>query len=187
MRVFSVLTIGCLLSGCMSSAMTSANAVYDHRSIQTNVQNHYQQVSLYHALTSNPAVNPASDLAVVIEEHVALIIGETPDQASWLAIDKEAGRFSGTQKVLNKVTIAPPVSMATKIHDTWITTKIKTQYIASNEINPSKIKVITDDGVVYLMGMAPREEANKAIEVASQTEGVKKVVTALYFLDASTV
>lgn len=175
------------LSACMDSAITSANAVYDHRTLQTKVNNHYQQFTLYEALKSNPAIDTKSDLSVTIQDNIDLVLGQTPTKASFQAIEQTLNAYPDKADKLNFVTVQPKLSWSQQLNDMWITAEVKSQYITSNEINPDKIKVITENHVVYLMGIAPREEANKAIEIASKTKGVEKVVTALYFQDASKV
>lgn len=186
MRALILLLSCLLLSSCMDAAMTSANALYAHRTVQTNVQNHYTQVAVYDTIKEDPKIKPPNDIGVSAFNDTVLLIGQAPDFNSREEAGLDAESTSNVKTVLNFIDISPPVSTSTKLEDSWITTKIKTKYIASNDLNPDSVKIITDDGVVYLMGSLPRDEANAAISIARDTDGVKKVVTAIYFLDPST-
>ena len=66
--------------------------------------------------------------------------------------------------------------------DTWITTVIKSKMIASNDIDPNKIKVVTENGMVYLLGIVPRKQADIATWLARNTDGVKSVVRIFYYV-----
>ena len=66
--------------------------------------------------------------------------------------------------------------MVARSNDTWITTKVKTKMLANNSIEAYRIKVVTENGVVYLMGLVTKEEADRAAELARKTAGVQKVV-----------
>jgi osmotically-inducible protein OsmY len=170
----------------MNAAMSSANALYDHRSVQNNIQNHYQQVAVYNAIKQDPKIKQPTDIGVSAINNTILLTGQTPDFASRQEAGLDAKMTPDVTTVLNFIDISPPVSEGTKLADSWITTKIKTKFVTSNDVSPDSIKIITDDGVVYLMGSVPRLEANAAINIARDTDGVKKVVTVIYFLDPST-
>lgn len=62
------------------------------------------------------------------------------------------------------------------LEDGWITAKIRSQIVADSSINPKQFKVVTSDGVVYLMGDVIPAQATRVIRIARKTSGVKKVV-----------
>lgn len=186
MRCLGLLLICLLLSGCMDAAMSGANALYDHRSVQNNIQNHYQQVAVYNAIKQDPKIKQPTDIGVSALNNTILLTGQTPDSSSREEANLDAKTTANVQTVLNFIDISAPLSSGTKLEDSWITTKIKTKFITSNDVSPDSLKIVTDDGVVYLMGSVPRSEANAAIDIARDTDGVKKVITVIYFLDPST-
>lgn len=178
--------ISLLLSSCMSAASTAASTAYSHRNVQNNVQNHYLQLAITNYIKTDPYVNSPKNVTVSVINGVVLLTGQVPDYTSVKQAEKVARETDGVKKVLNFLEIGPVVDQTTSLNDTWITTKIKTKLITGNDVNPDNIKIITENGTTYLMGALPREEANAAIAVARDTDGVKKVVTVIYFLDAST-
>jgi osmotically-inducible protein OsmY len=171
------------LSGCIGAAITGANMAYDHRKVQHGVENQYVQLAVANALKNDINIQQPNRVVATSVKYEVLLIGQVPDEASKIAAGEDAQNTSGVKKVLNYLEVGPVISDSTQISDSWITTKIRTQIVTGNSISPKGVKVITENGVVYLMGALPREEANAVIDLARKTDGVKKVVTLLYFLD----
>jgi osmotically-inducible protein OsmY len=107
---------------------------------------------------------------------VVLLTGEVPDQATRDAIEADVKDIANVRGVVNEVRIAPPSSLAERANDSLITTKVKTRFIDANRFNPVHVKVVTEAGVVYLLGIVTEQEANDAVEIARTTGGVIKVV-----------
>jgi osmotically-inducible protein OsmY len=85
-------------------------------------------------------------------------------------------KIKGVRRIYNELEIAPPTTALTRTNDAWITTKIKSWLLSSSSITGTTIKVVTENGVVYLMGLVTQNEADLiAKEVASVT-GVRRVV-----------
>jgi osmotically-inducible protein OsmY len=67
--------------------------------------------------------------------------------------------------------------MMQRSKDTWITTKVKANMLAEKNLNSGQIKVVTEDGAVYLMGIVTKHQSRVASDVARRVTGVKRVVT----------
>lgn len=182
-----VLLFSCLfLTSCMDAAMSSANALYDHHSVEGKLQNHYIQIAVLNTIKNDPQIGQPSDIGVTTMGKVALLTGQTPDYKSQQQAAVDAKTNPAIKIVLNYIDVSPPLTKSQQLEDTWLTAKIKTKIITGNELDPDDVKIITDNNVVYLMGFLPRQEAEAAIRNARSTDGVTKVVTVIYFLDAST-
>ena len=180
---FCVAIFACIftLQGCIFVVGAAAGAaaiaiVYDHRTIENTLQDTKITNQIVSKLRQVPALHNESHIEVTVFNQVVLLTGETPnpdwrDQAE--AITKSV---SGVSKIYNQITIDGPTSSLTRTSDSWITTKIKGQMLATENLKSSSIKVITDNGVVYLMGSVSREQATIATDLASQISGVRKVV-----------
>jgi osmotically-inducible protein OsmY len=72
--------------------------------------------------------------------------------------------------------------MVARANDSWLTTKVKTRMLADAEVAARKIKVITENGTVYLMGLLPREEADQAVEVVRSVYGVQRIVKVFEYI-----
>lgn len=173
------LTLG--LQGCIFVAGAAAGAaaiavVYDHRTIKNSLEDTKIANKIADKIKSNPNFGTESHIEVTVFNRVVLLTGETP-QPEWRQQAEEIARsVSGVEKVYNQITIEGPTSSLTRTSDSWITTKIKTEMLATDDLKSSSIKVVTENGVVYLMGIVKREQADVAADIARQISGVQKVV-----------
>ena len=74
--------------------------------------------------------------------------------------------------------------MMARTNDAWLTSKVKSRLLANDEVNGLKIKVQTENGVVFLLGLIPRAKADKAVEITSQVFGIQKIVKVFEYTDA---
>jgi len=106
----------------------------------------------------------------------ALITGEAPDAVSHAEVEKLVAAIPGVRSLANELAIGPLTSLAARTGDTVITSNVKSRFLGAKNFNAVHVKVVTEAGVVYLMGMVTEVEANAATEIARTTDGVKKVV-----------
>ena len=112
---------------------------------------------------------------------VVLLTGEVPSAEMRTLAGDTARNFRGVRQVHNELQIQGNTSILSATNDGWLTTKVKTKLIADKEIDSTKIKVVTENGIVYLMGTVPQSLADKASKIASTTKGVRKVVRAFEY------
>lgn len=171
-----------LLNGCMDVATTGAQAIYNHQSLKKNFDDQYENFKAYQALYVKTDEFKNANISVSTYNGKLLLAGQVPE--SWqrrkaLKIIKEV---SDVKEVYNLITVSSPSSALTRISDSWITTKIKAKLLASTELDATKIKVVTENGTVYLMGIIPVDEAKLATDLASNTDGVQRVVRVFSYL-----
>lgn len=80
------------------------------------------------------------------------------------------------KKVYNELQVQQPASLLARSNDSLLTTKIKTQMLADSSVPSARVKVVTENGIVYLLGLVTREEANAATRVVQSVSGVQRVV-----------
>ncbi|WP_085247550.1 division/outer membrane stress-associated lipid-binding lipoprotein [Gilliamella mensalis] len=94
-----------------------------------------------------------------------------------------AYQVEGVKKVYNQIRIGQPVGAGTITNDAWITTQVKSQLILNAQTKARKLKVVTENSEVFLIGIVTPEEGKAAAEVASKVSGVKKVITLFTYAD----
>jgi osmotically-inducible protein OsmY len=107
---------------------------------------------------------------------VVLLTGEVPDQGAWASIGGIAKNTEKVRVVQNELVVGPPTDLSARTNDTYVTSKVKTRFIEANKFPPNAVKVVTERGVVYLMGIVSRGEGEAAGDTAATTAGVVKVV-----------
>jgi osmotically-inducible protein OsmY len=89
----------------------------------------------------------------------------------------------GVRRIYNELEIAAPSSAMTRSSDAWITTKVKSWLLGAKDIEASRIKVVTENGVVYLMGLVAKAESERIAEATSSISGVQRVVRLFELID----
>jgi osmotically-inducible protein OsmY len=112
-----------------------------------------------------------------------LLTGEAPDAATRAEIEKIARAVENVRGVYNEIQIAGNSSLAARANDALLTSKVKARFVDAQKFNPLHVKVVTENNVVYLMGLVKRQEANDATEIARTTAGAQKVVRVFEYLD----
>jgi len=113
-----------------------------------------------------------------------LLTGETPDAAAKAEIGRLAAGVENVRNVVNELDVAAPSGFGARSNDAYITSKVKARFLEANRFSANVVKVVTEAGVVYLMGLVTRPESEAAAEIARTTAGVKKVVRVFEFISA---
>lgn len=121
---------------------------------------------------------------VVSFNGTVLLVGQVPSQdIKNLATRVARTSSSRVKEIYNELEVAGATTFLSRSNDAWLTAKIKTLMLADAEVSGMRTKVVTENGVVYLMGLLTQEEANTAVNVVSNTKGVTKVVRAFEYIN----
>jgi osmotically-inducible protein OsmY len=116
-----------------------------------------------------------------------LLTGEVPDEATKAEVERQITDIEGVQSIVNELVISGASSFASRSSDTLITGKVKASLIDARDISANSFKVVTENGVVYLMGRVTQREGNRAAEVARGVSGVQKVVKVFEYISEDDV
>lgn len=122
-------------------------------------------------------------ISVTSYNGVVLLTGQVADSQLREKAAHVVGELKKVRQVHNELQIQGKTSLLARSNDTWLSSKVKTRLLADGDISGARIKVVTEDGVVYLMGLLSRIEAEKAADVARSTSGVQKVVRVFEYID----
>ena len=160
----------------MVGAVGGAMVVNDERSLKTQLDDTNADFSISSALGAEDDLKNQTNITGVSMNGNVLMIGQAPnsmlrDKAIRLVKELQLGG-----KIHNQIRIGNPTSFTTRSNDTWITTKVKGRMLNDKNLDVTKIKVITENGEVFLLGLVEREQAELAVEIARNTAGVRKVI-----------
>lgn len=180
-KIAALIGLTFTLQGCIFVAGAAAGAaaiavVYDHRTIENTVQDTRIANKIADRIRAVPALGQDSHVEVTVFNRTVLLTGETPSAANREQAEMIARSVPEIGRIYNQITIQGPTSSLTRTSDSWITTKIKGQMLATEDLKSSSIKVVTENGTVYLMGTVTREQADISVDIARQVSGVQKVV-----------
>ncbi len=124
-----------------------------------------------------------SNIDVVAFNGIILLTGQVPDNESRTLAGQTAATIKGVRQVFNEIQIQGSTSFLARTNDVWLTTKVKTNLIANKDIKSSRVKILTEGGVVYVLGLLSQAEADKISQTISAIGGVQKVVKAVEYID----
>lgn len=117
-----------------------------------------------------------ANLSVTSYNGIVLLVGQVQSEQLKQLASQTAKKVRNVRRVHNEISVAGPISIPARTNDSWLKTKIKSRMLATKDTNPLKVKVVVENGVVYLMGMVSKAEADSAVEIAHKTYGVQKIV-----------
>lgn len=180
-KIFVIFCFSLTLQACVFVVGAAAGAaaiaiVYDHRTISKALTDAKIANKISERIRFEPMLRDESHIEVSVFNRVVLLTGETPNPAWRAQADEIARSVKGTARIYNQILIQGPASALTKTSDSWITTKIRSEMLTTSELKSSSIKVVTSNGVVYLMGVLSRQQADIAVDIAREVSGVQKVI-----------
>lgn len=153
----------------------SMGAVVDDNSIETTIKVN---------LNAADEQLKKAHINVVSFNGTVLMVGQVPSQEMKnLATRVARTSSSRVKEVYNELEVAGTTTFLSRSNDAWLTAKIKTLMLADSEVSGLRTKVISENGVVYLMGLVSQEDANKTVNLVSNTKGVTKVVRAFEYIN----
>jgi osmotically-inducible protein OsmY len=105
-----------------------------------------------------------------------LLTGEVRDEAMKAAVEREIGAIENVASVVNELEVTMVSSFASRSNDTLITGKVKAAFVDAKDLFANSIKVVTERGNVYLMGLVTQTEGARAAEVTRNVGGVQRVI-----------
>ncbi|BCB25243.1 hypothetical protein SKTS_01290 [Sulfurimicrobium lacus] len=166
------------LQGCFPVVATGVGAgalmVTDRRTSGTYIED--QGIELKAMTRLNDKFNDSVHVTVTSYNRNVLLTGQAPTEVLKADVEQEVRTVPNVASVLNEMAIGPLTSFASHSNDTYITSKVKGRMIEANKFPVNQVKVVTENGVVYLLGIVTRQVADEAVEIARTTSDVKKVV-----------
>jgi osmotically-inducible protein OsmY len=172
-----------LLQGCIAAAVVGTAAVGTKaqpiRAVGTQVDDGTLELRVNSALSKDEQIKKEARINVTAYQGKVLLAGQAPNME--LASRANCDGCRGTTEVFNEVRQGQPIGLGTASSDTWITTKVRSQLLGTDQVKSSNVKVTTENGEVFLLGLVTDREG-KAADIASRVSGVKHVTTAFTYI-----
>lgn len=166
------------LQGCLpiaavgvGAAVTSAN---DRRTSGTQIED--EGIELRASNRIGERWGDKVHFNVTSYNRAVLLTGEVPNESIKAEVEKLVTAITNVRGMTNDIQVAGGASLSARANDSFLTSKVKARFVDGNMFNPFHVKVVTESGTVYLIGIVTEAEAKSATEIARTTGGVKKVV-----------
>lgn len=186
LTLVSTLALCGLLSGCAavvaSSAASGIMMAQDRRTAGTIVEDNSIELKAKNAITAALSEEEKANISVISYNNNVLLIGQSSTADIRHRAEQAVKDVAKVGAVHNSINVAAPVSLSVKANDSWITTKVKSEMLVTPDFNPTRVKVVTENGIVYLIGIVTPREENIVVDIARNTKGVKRVVKVFEYL-----
>ena len=174
------------LAGCAAGVVVGAGAgalvLTDRRISETYLAD--EGIEIRAANRIGEKLGSKAHVNVISYNRTILLTGEVPDAAAKELAEKIATEVPNVRAISNELAIAGPSTFGGRSNDAYITSKVKARFIDHNKFSPNHVKVVTEAGVVFLLGLVTQAEADAAVEIARTTGGVQKVVRVFEIISA---
>lgn len=175
-----------MLSGCVglfiAGTATTVNLVTDPRTTQEIWDDNYIEAEIT-GIVKKPPYRSKTRISASSFRGSVILMGQSPDEALLESLEKDVREVKGVTNIYDQVRIKEPLTALAIGEDSVITTKVKTKLLTSNELSGVKVKVITEDKEVFLLGYVTHKHAEIATNIARNVSGVKKVIRAFQYDD----
>ncbi|ANY88129.1 MULTISPECIES: BON domain-containing protein [Pseudomonas] len=182
------LTLCLSISGCSSVLTSTRNSPIEDdrgtRTIGSKIDDSLIETKVsVNIAKANADLDKGSHIVVSSYNGVVLLAGQTPRADLKSLAEQTASQVQRVKKVHNELQVMQPSSILARNNDAWLTTKIKAQMLGDASVPSTRIKVITENGIVYLLGLVTQGEANAATNVVQGVSGVQKIVKLFEYID----
>lgn len=176
-----------LLNGCASIVSATREGPIEEEQGSRTFGNYVED----EMIETKVLVNLSKGSTTLAQSHVnvtsfngqVLLSGQVPDQNVSREAETVAGQVREVRKIHNELEIAGPTSAIVRTNDVYLTSRVKLQLLTDSKVPGSRIKVVTENGVVFLMGLVSRNEADTAVAVVRSVTGVRKIVKVFEYID----
>jgi len=175
-----LIALACIAaSGCVplvvgAAVGGTALVATDRRSVGAQADD--EAIELKYAQSRSNRFGDTVHVNVTSYNGAVLLTGEVPDAATKAALAELARTTDRVRRVYDETAVRAPTPMSERTNDTYITSKVKARFVEQNKFSATHVKVVTERGIVYLMGLVRPDEAEAAAQIAASTSGVARVV-----------
>ncbi|MCP4288991.1 MAG: BON domain-containing protein [Gammaproteobacteria bacterium] len=177
-----VLLLAVFLQGCgavlISGVATGAAVIHDRRSAGTVLDDKAIQFKIISAIDANKDLDEHSSVSATSYNYAVLLTGQTENTSYRERVVELARNTPLVKRVIDQIEIGEPSTFSQITHDAYLTAKVKLELldIGLSSFDPTRIKVVTDNSIVYLMGLVTQEEANAVVEKVRYIKDVERVI-----------
>lgn len=167
---------GCLTTAVVTTAAVAGKVATDPRSTGTQVDDEILEEKVAYNLNNDAQLKEEGRINVVAYNGRVLLIGQVPSSSAAESARNIAAGVEGVKEVVNEIRTGDVINASQIAMDSWITTTVKSKLLLNDEVKTTEVKVITENGEVFILGKLSQTQADAAAEVARNVRGVTKVI-----------
>jgi len=181
----TISTTGCVATAVGVASITSIDIASDRRTAGNYVDDNKVEIKIGTKISLDDQLSKGKvHVNVTAINGIVLLTGEAPNTYLRERAVQIASNFQEASKVINQIRVAQSSGFGSRSKDTWITGKVKAAMLSAPNLNAGNIKVVTEAGAVYLMGLVTPVEGNAAAKAATTVSGVTRVVKVFEYISS---
>ena len=178
-KIVSTLILLATLQGCAVATVVAITAgatmATDRRTLSKQIDDQGIEFIAHNEIAKQKALSDNTNLHIVSVNGSVLIVGQAPNTYLRDLAVKTVTAVKDVQQIHNQIRISSNTSITTQTNDIWLTSKVKSALFASDNVNAKDIKVVTENGEVFLLGLVNKAEADEAVNITRNISGVSRV------------
>lgn len=191
MKIYRVLVLVALLvtSSCTAILVrtTGAQGILEDPSERTAgavIEDQVIETKIIVNMKSQNAAFKQAHFDVISHNGVVLLIGQVEsEQLKIMAAEIASQASTKIKRIHNELEVTEKSSFMDRSSDVWIATKVRTLMLTDNQVPSSQVRVIAENGAIYLMGLISQRDGDNAANVARNVSGVTKVVKVFEYIN----
>ncbi len=177
-----------LLTACVpllvgAATVTTINVATDRRTVGRNLDDNTLELNLRKDILLDESLK-GTNISVTAINGIVLLTGEVATDSQRRHAEDLANGWVQTLSVVNELQLAGSTSVTSRANDTLITSKVKTNLLRSKDVPANAVKVVTEGGKVYLLGLVTRAEGDAAVAAAQSVGGVTHIVKVFEYIQS---
>jgi len=182
-----ILPLHLLLQACVplvvGGAAVGAGAAHDRRTLGAIIDDENVELKAAAKIGLDTDLKNLVHVNVTSMNGIVLLTGEAATTEARDKVLTHVRSVNGVRRITNELSISTPSSFGSRSKDSLITSAVKSRFLVTKNLDPTRIKVVTESNVVYLMGLVTQAEGGLAAERAATIEGVERIVKIFEYLD----
>jgi len=187
--IFALVVLSIPLQGCLAGAFVAGGAatggfVTDPRTFSTIKSDEEINFNVNRKLANDAVMASQAHISAVSYNEVVLLTGQAYDEKLRARAEQYAKETPNVKRVFNEITLGIPTTAFRRAQDVGITSAVKTKMFAASDLKSNNFKIVTEDGVVFILGISTAKQAALAVSIARESAGVKKVVRLIEYKES---
>jgi osmotically-inducible protein OsmY len=185
--LFLALPLLALLSGCAAAVVGGAAAgaavAHDRRTVGAMLDDQTIEMKTGAKIASDAGLRNQVHVNITSVNGIVLITGEAATTEARDRVLQLAREVNGVRRITNEMRITDPSRFRDRSYDALLSSAVKSRFLVTKNLDPTRVKVVTENATVYLLGLVKREEGDLAADRAATIEGVERVVKVFEYID----
>ena len=167
----------------VGATVATVDIVHSRRTAGVYIDDGAIELKVREFFVREPELRKNAHLSVTSMNGIVLLSGEAPTVELRNKVEAHAKSVGSVRQTVNEIRVAGKTALFSRANDTWLTSKVKTRLFTETKLDATRVKVVSEYGNVYLMGLVSRAEAARATDVVRGVGGVVRVVKVFEYTD----